>query len=340
MSSKTLARTKHWPLSHHRVKLAARRMLLLSSAQAMVAQGVEHVEFNPAFFPGGASGMQIDISRFNQGNVILPGSYRSDIYLNDQWIGRETLTFAAVEGKQSAQLCLEHETLLSFGIDLDAVKEHTVGTAKAVAPMVPLCGDIASYIPGANARFDSGESQLRLEVPQLYLARQARGYVSPEQWDSGVNAAFVRYNANTFGTQAGGRSLTSSYLGVNSGFNLGDWHFRHNGSYSHSATSSGYQSSATYVQRELTALRSQLMVGEIYTLASFSTASACGAQASPAMTACSRTPRTALHRWYVVSPKPMPGSACVSAASCWRSFPWRPARSCSMTCLPRASAAT
>jgi len=265
MSSKTLARTKHWPLSHHRVKLAARRMLLLSSAQAMVAQGVEHVEFNPAFFPGGASGMQIDISRFNQGNVILPGSYRSDIYLNDQWIGRETLTFAAVEGKQSAQLCLEHETLLSFGIDLDAVKEHTVGTAKAVAPMVPLCGDIASYIPGANARFDSGESQLRLEVPQLYLARQARGYVSPEQWDSGVNAAFVRYNANTFGTQAGGRSLTSSYLGVNSGFNLGDWHFRHNGSYSHSATSSGYQSSATYVQRELTALRSQLMVGEIYT---------------------------------------------------------------------------
>ena len=265
MSSNTLARTKKRPMSPHRLKLTVRRLLLLSGAQAMVAQGVEHVEFNPAFFPGGAAGLQIDISRFNQGNVVLPGSYRSDVYLNDQWTGRETLSFSAVQGQDSAQLCLERDTLLAFGIDLEVVAEHAAKPPEAPALIFPMCGDLATYIPGASARFDPGESRLTLQVPQLYLARQARGYVNPQQWDSGVDAAFVRYNANTFATQASGHSLTSSYLGLNTGLNLGDWHFRHNGSFSHSAAGSGYQSSATYVQRELTALQSQLMVGEIYT---------------------------------------------------------------------------
>ncbi|CAD5198952.1 hypothetical protein [Pseudomonas sp. FEN] len=235
----------------------------------MVSHGVEHVSFNPAFFPGGAAGMQVDISRFNQGNVVLPGSYRSDVYLNDQWIGRETLSFAAVEGQDAAQLCLERDTLLTFGVDLDGVAEQAAKAGETAPPAFPgesICGDIATYIPGASARFDSGENRLNLQVPQLYLARKARGYVSPAQWDSGVDAAFVRYNANTYATEANGQSLASSYLGLNTGLNLGDWHFRHNGSYSRSnAGGAGYQSSSSYVQRELSPLQSQLMAGEIYT---------------------------------------------------------------------------
>ncbi|WP_235205605.1 fimbria/pilus outer membrane usher protein [Pseudomonas fluorescens] len=223
----------------------------------MAALGVEHVEFDPAFFPDRARGLQIDVSKFNQGNVILPGSYRSDLYLNGQWMGHQTLSFAAVEGQDSAQLCLEHDMLLTVGIDL--------GSLTHPAPPFPICGDIANYIPGASARFDPAENQLHLQIAQLYLTRQARGYVNPRQWDSGVNAAFVRYNANTFTSQTGGRSLTSSYLGLNSGLNLGDWHFRHNGSYSYSSGTSTYQSSATYVQHELSTLQSQLMAGEIYT---------------------------------------------------------------------------
>ncbi|WP_412548754.1 fimbria/pilus outer membrane usher protein [Pseudomonas sp. MWU13-2100] len=269
MSSNTPARAGNWPLSRHRLTLIARSLLMLGGAQAMVSHGVEHVAFNPAFFPGGAAGLQVDISRFNQGNVVLPGTYRSDVYLNDQWIGRETLTFAAVEGQDAAQLCLEREALLTFGIDLDGIAEQAAKAGEMVPPAFPdksVCGDIATYIPGATARFDSGENRLNLQVPQLYLARKARGYVSPQQWDSGVDAAFVRYNASTYTTEANGRSLASSYLGLNTGLNLGDWHFRHNGSYSRSnGGGSGYQSSASYVQRELSPLQSQLMAGEIYT---------------------------------------------------------------------------
>ena len=252
-------------LPGHRWVRTARCLLLLSGATAMTAHGVENVEFNPAFFPNGANGKQVDVSRFSQGNVVLPGSYRVDVYLNGQWIGRETLSFVAVEGRDSAQMCLEREALVRFGIDLDAPLNQPAEVDQPAAAPFAACEDVASYLPGSHSQFDPGENRLTLQVPQVYLARQARGYVDPKHWDSGVDAAFVRYNANTFSTQAGGRSQGSMYLGLNSGLNLGEWHWRHNGSFSRTAIGSGYQSSSTYVQRELSPLRSQLVVGEIFT---------------------------------------------------------------------------
>ena len=252
-------------LPGHRWVRTARCLLLLSGATAMTAHGVENVEFNPAFFPNGANGKQVDVSRFSQGNVVLPGSYRVDVYLNGQWIGRETLSFVAVEGRNSAQMCLEREALVRFGIDLDAPLNQPAEVGQPAAAPFAACEDVASYLPGSHSQFDPGENRLTLQVPQVYLARQARGYVDPKHWDSGVDAAFVRYNANTFAAQANGRSINSHYLGVNSGLNLGEWHWRHNGSFSRTAIGSGYQSSSTYVQRELSPLRSQLVVGEIFT---------------------------------------------------------------------------
>lgn len=252
-------------LPGHRWVRTARCLLLLSGATAMTAHGVENVEFNPAFFPNGANGNQVDVSRFSQGNIVLPGSYRVDVYLNGQWIGRETLSFVAVEGRNSAQMCLEREALVRFGIDLDAPLNQPAEVGQPAAAPFAACEDVASYLPGSHSQFDPGENRLTLQVPQVYLARQARGYVDPKHWDSGVDAAFVRYNANTFAAQANGRSINSHYLGVNSGLNLGEWHWRHNGSFSRTAIGSGYQSSSTYVQRELSPLRSQLVVGEIFT---------------------------------------------------------------------------
>ncbi|AVE06709.1 fimbrial biogenesis outer membrane usher protein [Pseudomonas palleroniana] len=259
VSARPRSLTRHW-LTH-----TARCLLLLGGAQALNAHAVENVEFNPAFFPDGAGGQQVDISKFSQGNVVLPGSYRSDVYLNGQWIGRETLAFIAVKGQDSAHMCLERDALLRFGIDLDAPQKQPAEAGQAPTPTFARCADISAYLPGSTSQFDSGENRLTLQVPQIYLARKARGYVDPKHWDSGVDAAFARYNANTFATRTNGRSLNSHYLGLNTGLNLGDWHWRHNGSFSQTDTASGYQSSSTYVQRELNPLRSQLMLGEIYT---------------------------------------------------------------------------
>ncbi|CAI8892824.1 MULTISPECIES: fimbria/pilus outer membrane usher protein [Pseudomonas] len=259
MSSKTPARPENGFISPFRLTLVAQGLLLLGGAHTAAAQDATHSVFNPAFFPGGAAGLQVDISKFNQGNVVLPGSYRAEVYLNGQWIGRETLSFKAMDGQDTAQMCLERDALFRFGIDMEAVDRQSTDAVFSA------CADIASYLPGASGRFDSGENRLDLQIPQIYLARKARGYIDPKHWDSGIDAAFVRYNANTFATQTRHQSLNSNYVGLNTGLNLGDWHWRHNGSYSQSKVGTGYQSSSTYVQREMSSLQSQLMVGEIYT---------------------------------------------------------------------------
>ena len=265
MSLNTPASVRNWSLTRPRLTLTARCLLLLSGVQAMGAHAAESVQFNPAFFPDGAGGQQVDISKFSLGNIVLPGSYRTEVYLNGQWIGRETLSFVAVEGRDSAQMCLEREALLRVGIDLDAPQQQPAQIDTPLALPFDSCADIATYLPGASSQFDSGENRLDLLVPQIYLTRKARGYVDPKHWDSGVDAAFARYNANTFATRTNGRSINSHYLGLNTGLNLGDWHWRHNGSFSQTDAASGYQSSSTYVQREVSPLRSQLMMGEIYT---------------------------------------------------------------------------
>ena len=265
MSLNTPASVRNWSLTRPRLTLTARCLLLLSGVQAMGANAAENVQFNPAFFPDGAGGQQVDISKFSLGNIVLPGSYRTEVYLNGQWVGRETLSFVAVEGRDSAQMCLEREALLRVGVDLDAPQQQPTQTDTPQALPFDSCADIATYLPGASSQFDSGENRLDLLVPQIYLARKARGYVDPKHWDSGVDAAFARYNANTFATRTNGRSINSHYLGLNTGLNLGDWHWRHNGSFSQTDAASGYQSSSTYVQRDVSPLRSQLMMGEIYT---------------------------------------------------------------------------
>jgi len=266
MRSKTLSVPGGLHAPRNRLAHVIQGILLLAAGNALAANEVEHVEFNPAFFPGGGS--QIDISRFNKGNVVLPGQYRADVSVNGNWIGREELSFAAVEGQNNAQLCLERPLLTRLGVDLDGIAQKAAEAGETVPPVLPslsTCGDIGTYIPGASASFDAGEGRLDLQVPQLYLSRTARGYVSPEHWDTGVNAAFARYNANGFMNNNQGRSSFSNYLGLHTGLNLNGWHLRHNGAYSSNNAGSSYQSSATYVQRELPGLQSQLMTGEIYT---------------------------------------------------------------------------
>ena len=265
MSLNMPASAKNWSLTRPRLTLTARCLLLFSGAHAMSAQAVESVEFNPAFFPDRAKGQQVDISKFSKGNIVLPGSYRTEVFLNGQWIGRETLSFVAVQGQDSAQMCLERDALLRFGVNLDAAQQLAAETDAPPALPFDSCANLSTYLPGATSQFDSGENRLDLQVPQIYLTRKARGYVDPKHWDGGVDAAFVRYNANTFATRSNGRSTNSHYLGLNTGLNLGDWHWRHNGSFTQTDVGSGYQSSSTYVQRELSPLKSQLMLGEIYT---------------------------------------------------------------------------
>ncbi|GLQ49538.1 fimbria/pilus outer membrane usher protein [Dyella flava] len=238
-----------------------------SMAAAMAASPAE-ATFETDFL---SAGKHVDMSRFAKGNVVLPDTYRVDIIVNQNWLGREDVTFKDMPGSASAVPCFDRATLAKWGINLDKVARGD-GTRsdeevqRYTFASDTLCGDLDTFIPGATLHFDASASALNITVPQLFMDNSARGYVDPSQWDKGIDAGLLAYNFVSSHT-AGPRSSTQSYLGLNAGVNLGEWHLRHQGSlqWNSRSSSKNYQNTATYVQRDIPALKAQLMVGDTFT---------------------------------------------------------------------------
>ncbi len=215
----------------------------------------------------GAGQNTSDLARFERGNVLLPGVYRTDIFLNNAWVGRNDVRFAAPNPDASAIPCVDKSLYLQLGLPLQKLSEQQ--QASLAAPGA--CVAIGDLILAATITFDQPNLRLDVSVPQAWLGGRARGYVSPENWDQGVPAALLNYNVNSYHNRSGGVSQTSTFAGLNAGFNLGVWHVRHDSTFIAQSGSIGnvsrhhWQSIDTYVRRDLPSLRAQLTLGDSYT---------------------------------------------------------------------------
>ncbi|CAB5715479.1 Heat shock protein E [Delftia tsuruhatensis] len=220
----------------------------------------DRLEFDSRFLHGGQA---VDLSRFARGNVVQPGPYSTDIYVNGNWMGRREVQFKAMAGKTDAQPCFAKDLIAASGVDMAALPE----AALARLADGGACTQIGDIVAGASSHFDFDSLRLDLAIPQMAMRRQARGYVSPDQWDAGVPMGLLGYNLNTYHSRNGnGSNSTQGYLGINGGFNLDRWHLRHNGSFSwNDQGGKSYQNIATYVQRDLPDWSSQMVIGDSYT---------------------------------------------------------------------------
>ncbi|WP_283149064.1 fimbria/pilus outer membrane usher protein [Silvimonas soli] len=228
---------------------------------AEVPMQVAEVHFNDNFLH--TDGQAIDITRFSRGNVAVPGQYRADIYVNKIWAGRSDITLSALNGdKANVQPCFDHALLDRIGVDFGKLAPESAAMLEAGIS----CPQLPALIPAATAAFDFGEQRLDISIPQIAMNRSARGYVDPRYWDNGITAATLGYNANVYSSNSDGKTNTQGYLGLNAGVNVGDWRFRHNGSYSDSTATGGhYQSVQTNLQRAIVPLDSQLTIGDAFT---------------------------------------------------------------------------
>ena len=234
---------------------------------------VATVRFDPSFITTSSQSEKIDLSRFERTQIILPGTYRVDLTVNGQWRGREDFTFVKIDEHENAVPCFDRVMMARLGVDLEKVAlaktsdVSTVATSTTNFLETTFCGNIDQFIPEAQINFDMSEQKIAISVPQLYMKRSARGWVNPDQWDSGVPAAMLSYNVNNYHASSDGRNQTQSYLGLMGGVNIGDWHLRHNGSYSWSGNGarSGYQNGITHLQRDITAAKAQLLIGDSFT---------------------------------------------------------------------------
>jgi len=244
--------------------------LLLSSAvaaddSAPAGSKLQVAEFNPSFFDHGGSVPSVDVSRFENGTPVEPGVYRLDVYVNQAWVGRMPIrAVSSGNGKQSrSTYCLQAAQFAELGVDVSRLP------AQQQKLISGDCVDFAAAVPGGQLEVDLSELTANVSIPQLYVGRQAHGYVDPSSWDSGVSAGFLIYDANAYRSDSHGAGATNYFGGVNAGVNLGEWRARYNGSYNRSDADGGaqshYNSLSTYVQRDITRLKSQFTAGQYYT---------------------------------------------------------------------------
>ncbi|OMQ20390.1 fimbria/pilus outer membrane usher protein [Serratia oryzae] len=236
--------------------------------------------FNPALLElDNPSQRGADLTVFEDGSTQAPGRYRVDVYLNGQMVDTHDLDFSLQKdatGKNSLQPCLSSGMLESMGVKVDSFP-----ALKASGQ----CANLAQAIPQASATFRFNQQRLDLSIPQAALNLAARDYVSPDKWDQGVPALLVNYNftgANNWSRNSNNNNNivnngidgtgntnnindnTSTYfLNLRSGANLGAWRLRNYSTWNRDANGDNHWNSInTYLQRDIIALKSQLVLGE------------------------------------------------------------------------------
>lgn len=228
----------------------------LLAASPSIADGPGTTRFNTAFLQG--SDQPPDLKEFLRANSVLPGTYRIDIYVNRALSGRRDIVFSKSERSGLIEPCLTQDMLQSFGLDL--------GRLPKVTEPAEACFNLPASVEFARVDYQPGALRLNISVPQAFMSRSARGYVSPQLWDEGQTAGFVSYTFN--GSRRRNRDLETDhyYLGLRNGVNLGAWRLRNESSLVYgSDLPMRFRSNRTFAQRDLTALKSQLTVGETFT---------------------------------------------------------------------------
>lgn len=233
-------------------------LLAVAGMPVMAAYAADgDVEFNTSFLDS-AYTSGVDLKQFSRGNGMQAGEYLTDVWLNDDLLGTERLTFSKMTDGHVA-VCMTTALLARLNIRASAL--HSTDKLSAGQ-----CTPVEQVIPSAHLTWDSGQQKLVIAVPQEDLENTARGSVPPSLWQNGSAAAFASYNASAYQSESGGQTFNSQYLSLNSGLNLGGWYLRHNGSLTNQTGSgSRYQSINTYIQHDVTPVRGRFLAGQANT---------------------------------------------------------------------------
>lgn len=205
-------------------------------------------------------GQKVDLSRFERAGSVEPGTYKLQIYINSKdSVSQSVLVKDGGKGN-APKYCFKASHVKQWGVDVSKLPDQE----KVQKILASDCVEPSELIPQATFEIDVGSLSGRLSIPQIYAGKVLRNYIDPEEWDRGVNAGFVSYNANAYHTQADQNS-TEYNVGLNTGVNIGDWRFRHNGNYRNTEYASKYQAMNSYAQTDVTSMKSQLTVGEYFT---------------------------------------------------------------------------
>lgn len=131
----------------------------------------DDIEFESSFvkLPPGQS---VDLSRFANGENILPGVYKVGVTLNKHLLTVAEVEFKTTDSKKVTP-CIPVAVLdlINFKKDRISINQWDSLTEDAQ------CVDMEKIIPEATLEFDNQAQQLNISVPQIYINTQPRGSV-------------------------------------------------------------------------------------------------------------------------------------------------------------------
>lgn len=187
----------------------------------------------------------------------LPGDYFVDIYINDSLVDNKNIRFVFDDKTKKLLPEITKKMLLDWGV------KNSVSEKFSASHDDEYLKNIDKIIPSANYQYKFEIQRLQISIPQIGLENSSRGYVEPNEWDDGINAAFVNYTGrfNKHWYQNRDNS-DNAFLGLRSGINIDAWRLRNHSTYSKTQNETHWNNLQTYMERDIRSLKSRLTIGE------------------------------------------------------------------------------
>ena len=198
----------------------------------------------------------LDLSLFTE-EVTPPGDYNVDVYINNNLVDTRTLSFKINnEAKPSTTLepCLSLDQLSEWNIRVENYPDLAKGGGS--------CARLDA-LPGMTLKLQLSHQRLDLGVAQVAMRSTARGFIPPEKWDEGINAALLNYNLSgqTTTPRGPGVAESSQFVSLQPGVNIGPWRFRNYSTFNRDSDERRWDSLYSHVSRDIRSLKGQLVMG-------------------------------------------------------------------------------
>jgi len=209
----------------------------------------EEYEFSPVMLR--ASGLSGIAGLSGEDSFYKPGKYDVSVYLNNKLFSKKTVDFE-MKGKKLTPVFTGD---FINSLPLKKKPESLAAQERYILDAV---------LPEAKAAPDLSSLRVNIVVPQSLLVQRPDDYIPASEFDAGSTVLFSNYTVNQYESHNSySGALSSTYLGLSSGFNAGKWQFRQQGNFNRNRYGSRWNSSRFYVKRGLPLLRSELSVGQL-----------------------------------------------------------------------------
>lgn len=111
------------------------------------------------------------------------------VIVNGKMNGKHSIRFESVAGESTAEPCFKLDQLDALGLRIELNGSTKIASDVKDAAK-DQCYNLKDLIKDSSTRYNSGDFELSITVPQFNLVKHPRGYISPSLWDAGAPVGF------------------------------------------------------------------------------------------------------------------------------------------------------